>query len=197
MLNHLNQWTLKDPIVSQRGAKSCPLTHEDGTAVIIQLGTKDAPVASPFGASSYGDEASVRKTIEFSLDPERAQAWGAVTDWLRGYLLEHAERLMKKRLSVDTIRKNLRAPAVQKNENYPPLLRCKITTAGAHAVRCWDEQGEKMELPEDLKGVPVIARIHVERMWQMSKEYGLVLTCTDLQILAGAWTGGTVCPFDG
>ncbi len=63
-------------------------------------------------------------------------------------------------------------------------------------MRCWDEQGEKIELPEDLRGVPVIARIHVERMWQMSKEYGLVLTCTDLQILAGAWTGGTVCPFD-
>ncbi len=196
MLSQLNQWTLKDPIVSQRGAKSCPLTHEDGTAVLIQLGTKDAPVASPFGASSYGDEASVRKTIEFSLDPERAQAWGAVTDWLRGYLLEHAERLMKKRLSADTIRENLRAPAVQKNENYPPLLRCKITTAGAHAVRCWDGQGEKIELPEDLRGVPVIARIHVERMGQMSKEYGLVLTCTDLQILAGARTGGMVCPFD-
>ena len=141
MLDQLNQWTLKDPIVSQRGAKSCPLTHEDGTAVVVQLGSKDAPVASPFGASSYGDEASVRKTIEFSLDPERAQAWDAVTEWLRGYLLENAERLMKKRLSADTIRENLRAPAVQKNENYPPLLRCKITTAGAHAVRCWDEQG--------------------------------------------------------
>jgi len=196
MLEPLNQWTLKDPIVSQRGAKSCPLTHEDGTSVIVQLGTKAAPVASPFGASSYGDEASVRKTIEFSLDPERAQAWDAVTEWLLSYLQANSERLMKKRLSADTIRENLRAPAVQKNESYPPLLRCKITTAGAHAVRCWDEQGGKIELPEDLRGVPVIARIHVERLWQMSKEYGLVLTCTDLQILASAWTVGSACPFE-
>ena len=79
MLDTLNLWTLKHPVVSQRGAKSCPLTLEDGTAVIIQLGSKDSPVTSPFGASSYGDEATPRKTIEFSLDPERAQAWDGVT----------------------------------------------------------------------------------------------------------------------
>ena len=83
---------------------------------------------------------------------------------------------------------------MQKNENYSPLLRCKITTSGAHAVRCWGEQGQKTELPADLRGVPVIARLHVERLWQMSKEYGLVLTCTDIQCMESAGVGST-CPF--
>ena len=194
MLETLNEWSLKDPIVSQRGAKSCPLARDDGTAVIVQLGSVDAPVSSPFGASSYGDETSVRKTLEFSISPEQAQFWEGVAEWLRGYLLENAERLMKKRLSKDTIGENLRAPAVQKGD-YPPLLRCKITTSGAHAVRCWDEQGQRIELPEDLRGVPVIARLHVERLWMMSKEYGLVLTCTDLKFMQHA-TMGSSCPFE-
>ena len=194
MLDQLNQWTLKDPIVSQRGAKSCPLTLEDGTSVIVQLGTKESPVTSPFGASSYGDEASVRKTLEFSLEPDDANAWHRVAEWLRVYLLENSERLMKKRLGADTIAENLRAPAVQKNE-YRPLLRTKVTTAGSNAVRCWDENGQRIDLPEDLRGVPLIARLHVERLWMMSKEYGLVLTCTDLQIQTGMWTTGGSCPF--
>ncbi len=194
MLEPLNQWTLKDPIVSQRGAKSCPLTLDDGTAVIVQLGSKAAPVSSPFGASSYGDEASVRKTLEFSLEPEQAQFWDGVAEWLRGYLMTHSDRLMKKKLSGETISENLRPPAVQKNE-YRPLLRTKLTTSGSHAVRCWDEHGHKRDLPEDLRGVPLIARLHVERLWCMSKEYGLVLTCTDLQILDHAALG-TSCPFE-
>jgi len=195
MLDALSQWTLKDPIVSQRGAKSCPLTLDDGTAVIVHLGSTDAPVTSPFGASSYGDEASVRKTLEFSLDPDQVQAWDAVTNWLHGYLLANAERLMKKRLSADTIRENLRPPAVQKGD-YRPLLRTKVTTTGVHAVRCWNEKGHRIELPEDLRGVPVIARLHVQSLWMMSKEFGLVLTCTDLKILEGAWTAGSACPFE-
>ncbi len=194
MLEPLNQWTLKDPIVSQRGAKSCPLTLDDGTAVIVQLGSKAAPVSSPFGASSYGDEASVRKTLEFSLEPEQAQFWDSVTEWLRGYLQTHSDRLMKKKLSAETISENLRPPAVQKNE-YRPLLRTKLTISGSHAVRCWDEQGQKIDLPEDLRGVPLIARVCVERLWCMGRQMGLVLTCTDLQILDHAAVGSS-CPFE-
>jgi len=194
MLDTLERWTLKDPLTSQRGAKSCPITLDDGSAVIVQLGSKHAPVTSPFGASSFGDDSCPRKTIEFSLESDRTREWDAVADWLRGYLVENAERLMKKRLSRDTVSENLRAPAVQKGD-YSPLLRCKITTTGAHAVRCWDEQGQRIDLPEDLRGVPVIARIHVERLWMMSKEYGLVLTCTDLKIMQHAIHGSS-CPFE-
>ena len=75
-------------------------------------------------------------------------------------------------------------------------MRTKVTTTGAHAVRCWDEKGQRIELPEDLRGVPVIARLHVQSLWMMSKEFGLVLTCTDLKILEGAWTAGSACPFE-
>jgi len=194
MLDTLARWTLKDPLTSQRGAKSCPIALDDGSAVIVRLGSKDAPITSPFGASCFGDETCPRKTIEFSLEPERTSEWDAVAEWLRGYLVENAERLMKKKLSRDTIGENLRPPAVQKGD-YPPLLRCKITTTGTHAVRCWDDQGRRIDLPEDLRGVPVVARIHVERLWMMSKEYGLVLTCTDLQIMQNA-THGSSCPFE-
>ena len=194
MLDTLERWTLKDPLTSQRGAKSCPITLDDGSAVIVQLGSKHVPITSPFGATSYGDDSCARMTIEFSLESDRTRDWDAVAEWLRGYLHENAERLLKKQLSPDTIRDNLRTPAVQKGD-YRPLLRTKITTTGAHAVRCWDEKGQKIALPEDLRGVPVIARLHVDRLWIMSKEYGLVLVVTDLKILDHCAVGSS-CPFE-
>ena len=161
------------------------------------LGTKDLPVRSPFGASSYGDEASTRKTIEFSLEPDQIIEWEQVTKWARQYLLHHSERLFKKKLSEASISENFRAPVTQKGD-YRPLLRCKITTAGLNACRVWDQAGKRIELPEDLRNVPVAARLAVERVWMMSKEMGLVLTVTDLQLCSDPVTcpfGNGGCPF--
>ena len=191
MLTTLKDWTLKDPIVSQRGAKSCPLECR-GSSVYTQIGTRESPVTSPFGASSYNDEGSTRKTIEFSLEPEHHEEWIAVASWARGYIAENSERLFKKKMSTDAIYENFREPAHQKGD-YKPLLRCKINTAGARAVLCWDAEGNKVPLPEDLRGIPVSARLRVDRLWQMSKEYGLVLEVEHLQLFEAA--GEAPCPF--
>jgi hypothetical protein len=161
------------------------------------LGTKDSPVRSPFGASSYGDEASTRKTLEFTLTDEQRTEWEQVAAWARRYLLEHSERLFKKKLTEASLQENFRPPATQKGD-YRPLLRCKITTSGLNACRVWDQQGKRVDLPEDLRNVPVAAKLAVERVWMMSKEMGLVLTVTDLQLCSDPATcpfGDGGCPF--
>ena len=196
MLTTLKQWTLKEPVTSQRGAKFLPLECH-GSSVTTMLGTKDSPVRSPFGASSYGDEASTRKTIEFTVNDEQRAEWEQVTNWARQYLLEHSERLFKKKFSETSISENFRPPVSQKGD-YRPLLRCKITTAGLNACRVWDQDGKRIELPEDLRNVPVAAKLAVERVWMMSKEMGLVLTVTDLQLCSDPATcpfGDGGCPF--
>ena len=100
--------------------------------------------------------------------------------------------MSQKKISEASISKNFRPPVTQKGD-YRPLLRCKITTAGLNAVRVWSPEGARVELPEDLRNVPVAAKLAVERVWMMSKEMGLVLTVTDLQLLQDPVT----CPFDG
>ncbi len=184
---------LKDPQVSQKGAKSCQLVDQKGCPVIIQMGTRGAPLSSPLGACTFGNEETARKTIEFSLDPDDYATWGRVAEWARGHVEEHCERIFKKKVSAATIAENFRAPAIQKGE-HRPLLRCKLQTAGSHAVRCWNGAGERVELPEDLRHVPVTAMVHLDRLWMMGRDFGLVLVVTDLQLLEESPTG--LCPFE-
>jgi hypothetical protein len=92
-------------------------------------------------------------------------------------------------MTAASLQENFRAPVQQKGD-YKPLLRCKITT---NAVRCWDEQGNRVDLPEDLRNVPVAVKLAVERVWMMSKELGLVLSVTDIQLCSEPAPDG--CPF--
>ena len=70
MLASLENWALKDAVISTRGAKSCPLenTKCPGCSVTLNIGTADSPLTSPFGATSFGDENTQRKTLELSLE---------------------------------------------------------------------------------------------------------------------------------
>ena len=188
MLATLKEWHLDEPITSQRGAKFLPLKCR-GSSVTTTVGTKDSPVRSPFGATNFSDESSARKTLEFSLEAEQQAEWEAVTTHMRNYLLENSERLFKKKMTAASLQENFRAPVQQKGD-YKPLLRCKITT---NAVRCWDEQGNRVDLPEDLRNVPVAVKLAVERVWMMSKEMGLVLSVTDIQLCSEPAPDG--CPF--
>ncbi len=80
-----------------------------------------------------------------------------------------------------------------KKANTNLFLRCKINTSGARAVQCWDADGQRVALPEDLRGIPLSAKVRVDRLWCMSKEFGLVLEVTDLRLYEAA--GGVPCPF--
>ena len=60
-----SNWQLRDPTISAKGAKSCSLIKSPSNdKIFFTLGAKGQPVHTPFGASSYNDETSTRKTIE-------------------------------------------------------------------------------------------------------------------------------------
>ena len=178
---NLKEWTLKDPIVSQRGAESCPLECQ-AYSVNLSLGTPACPVNSPFGASTYGNEEGMtRKTLEFSLEAEHLPQWEAITSLARSYTEHHSERLFKRKLDKEHVLENFKPPTKQTGD-YKPLLRCKIQTAGTRSVRCWDTNGAQVPLPEDLRGLPMSVKIRLDRLWIMSKEFGLVAEITDIQL---------------
>jgi len=184
-------FALKDTQVSARGAKSCQARAQDGTKITFSLGTIQEPVTSPFGATSFSEGEGGRKTLEFSLTAEQEKEWQAFDDWAIGYLTNHSFRLFKAIKTEAQIRENYRSP-VQKKGDYRALLRTKVNCEGSHPVRCWGINRERVELPEDLRDTELVAKITLSHLWMMSKEYGFVMLCTDLQVRSSA----AECPFE-
>ena len=187
-----SNWLLKDTVVSARGAKSCQVrTADNGAKVTLTIGTPQDPVTSPFGATSFNEGETTRKTLELNLTVEQEKQWLDFDDWAVPYLAKHSYRLFKKILTEEQVLENYRSPVTKKGD-YRAHLRCKINTEGAHIVRCWDMARERVALPEDLRETEMTARVQLSHLWQMSKEYGFVFQVTDLQLRSSA----TECPFE-
>jgi hypothetical protein len=178
-------WQLRDVTVSARGAKSCALFKPPNEKVCMSLGSKAEPVRTPFGATSFGDEATARRTIEFSLSGEQVKQWQEFDEWAVQYLAKNSARLFKKKQSVEEIKATYKSPVSQKGD-YKPMLRCKLNIFGSTAVRCWNENDERSTVPEpeDLRSFDLVPRITISHLWMMSKEIGWVLQINDLMCVA-------------
>ena len=181
---------LKDPQISARGAKSCPILNAQGDKVTFKLGSKSEPVSSPFGATSFNEEATSRKTIEFNLTPEQEEQFQQFDEWAIAYLSEHSERLLKKKLTPEQVREGYRSPVTKKG-SYRGHLRCKINCSGVAMARCWSTEDKRREMPADLRNHEMVPRINISHLWMMSREYGWVLQVNDLMVCEGA----EICPF--
>jgi hypothetical protein len=184
------QWQLKDTQVSARGAKSCALLDKVDK-VCFTLGSKDEPTSTPFGATVFGDEPNTRKTIEFNLTPDQEEEFAKFDRWSIAYLSVNSQRLFKKDMSEDQIRENYRSPLTKK-DNYGAHLRCKINTIGRSAVRCWDIDGMRTDMPDDLRYMAITPRVNISHLWIMSREFGWVFQATDLMLCQSE----EICPFE-
>ena len=57
---------LADAAISARGAKTSALTAA-GTELVLNVGSREDPLSTPFGATSFGEEQTERKTMDFRL----------------------------------------------------------------------------------------------------------------------------------
>ena len=190
-INNPAALALSEPFVSARGAKSCALTR-DGQKQIVTIGHKGDLLTTPFGASSFGDDATTRKTIEFRLASD--SIWLAYFDtidgWAIPYIALNSERLFKKTLTDDQVRE-IYKPIVQRKGTYPATIRCKINMSGQNAARCWNALDQRMPAPEDLRAFELLPRVHISHLWIMNRDCGFVLNTLDLQCVEAS----TACPF--
>ena len=157
-MDRFANYQLSEASVNSKGARSCKL-ESNGSQVIFNVGDIHAPTFSPFGATSYGDDVSPRQTIEFKLNDEQQKHWEAFDTWAITYVYANCERLFKKSLAQDQLRESYRSPVTRK-EGYQPQLRCKMNTSGPKVARAWRGQ-ERIELPNNLRMVPIIPRITI------------------------------------
>ena len=86
---------LADPAINARGAKSCALTSA-GIKHVINIGSREEPLSTPFGASSYGEEQTDRKTVDFRLTAPSLAYFLALDEWCIQYVADNSERLFQR-----------------------------------------------------------------------------------------------------
>ena len=183
---------IRDPQVSARGAKYALIDPPASCKNTFTLGSKENPCTTPFGASVFNGEEATRKNIDFTLTTQEEIRLDQVYSWTLNCLSVKPDRFFKKDVTIKELHDILRHPLVKK-EPYATRLRCKIDTSGKNAVRCWNADGTRCELPFDLREYKLIPKITLSHIWFMSKECGIVFLCTDLQLLE---CEQDVCPFD-
>ena len=181
-------YQLSDTQTSSRGAKTCTVLSGKGEKIVFTLG----PTSTPFGANSYQDESSSRKTLDLRVSDTQFDFFKELDNWAIDYITKNSERLFKKSLTRAQVAEHYRSP-VSTKEGYEPLVRTKINTLGQNAVRCWSSQRETMDLPEDLRGCSFLAQVHLSHLWVMGRDFGWVITVQDLLILEQQ---SHECPFD-
>jgi hypothetical protein len=177
----VNDFQLQDTQTSGRGAKTATLLGCNGGKVMYSIGAGGTPATTPFGASTYNDEVSTRKTLDLRIDENEAEFFQALDAWAVEYLSKNSERLFKKGFTPAQVQEHYRSPVATK-EGYQPLIRTKINTSGLNAVRCWNAQCEAIALPEDLRGCQLLAHVQLSHLWIMGRDFGWVLTVHDLMI---------------
>jgi hypothetical protein len=187
---------ISDPQISTRGAKYALVENNklhggDGKIRVI-VGTKENPTSSPFGVSTYNNDDATRKNIEFIVTPHEEAKINSMYDWAITQLAAKSDKYFKRLLTKDEIIDCFKHPIIRK-EQYPAKFKCKVDTAGKNAVRCWDADGKRCELPSDLRKYKLIAKVTFNHVWFMSKECGFVCLCTDLQLLD---CENEECPFE-
>jgi hypothetical protein len=190
VMSDFSQLHIAEPVVNSRGAKSCVLTN-NGDKFVQTLGSRFEPLTTPFGAQSFQNEATNRKSIEFRLPVgESTDFWDGFDAWAVTYLTCHSARLFGKPLTIEQVRDGYR-PCVSRRGTYPPTLRCKVNLSGSNAVRCWSPAEERIDVPQEFRGLELIARVSVMHLWIMNREFGWVLQPNDLMCSEVSRT----CPF--
>ena len=184
MAQSFAEWQLADVHITPKGAKQCQLFAAKEPIVYIP----DEALTVPFGLSSW--EESSRKNLELRCTSDVEAFFQRLDDWARAYLVQHSERLFKKKLSPEQVAENYRSPLTKKGD-YPALLRSKINTKGAARARIWNAQGVEMEPPENWKDSLVKPKLHIRSLWITGAAFGFTIECTDAQIV----TPRRACPF--
>ena len=172
-------WHLAEQSISSKGQKTCQLTS-DHKPVTFNLGSS---LKTRFGASTYDKNVeSTRQNLDFQITNDK-QIQGLLEEidkWAVDYILKHGRTCMKKIMSKEIIK-----------EHYKPLLsiygdrvstETKINTGGHRKCRCWDEEKNPRDFPEDWLSNVYDVKVSIPQLWIMGSDFGLTMECIDLMI---------------
>ena len=171
-------WSISDQQVTANRAKMATITASGERIFITPTAV---PLKMPFGGPGNFDKTpAVRQNLDFRATPELFEYFTALDTWMKDYLMCHSERIFKKQLSVEEINSGYH-PCINQRGTYEPTFRTKVNRH-EKGVTFWDSDGNMRGPPDSWIGLSAIPRLHVSHLWIMGREFGLVLTFTDLQL---------------
>ena len=173
-----NHWVISNPQPGTKGGKTCLVSCKKSNKPIeINLGLGE-PLGSPWGASSFEDDATqTRVNLDMTLDEEHADLFRQIDEWLIAYAIQNKEALFKNKTDQQ-IRESYRR-LVREKENYHPMLRTKVSL---DRVRCWDEHHQTAKVPDSrFKHAELWPKLTVRTLWCVNQSWGLTLEVTDLK----------------
>ena len=168
---------------SGEGVKTFPVTSA-GKELMLHL----QGCHSPFDASSLTDGA--RKTLTLRLP----SIWEQQFVTLECLLIAEAAQLSPQPFGTKFSEEDLRArykSVTKKAGDYAMQLRAKVNTEGFYSCRYWDKDRQRIDAPDTHAGLNCNAALSVRGLWVSPENFGLVVDCTDLQIIDDVAT----CPF--
>ena len=183
-------WQLNpDPFTSAKGAKSCAILNKDGAKISFEMGTCEEPLFTPFGAQCWQDNPSSRKSLEIDATPRVSATIKAIETVLKQQLVANSQKIFGKALTVDKVEDLWHSPMQQKNPDYPPRVRLKISPS----TSLWDGVTKTALPPDtDLRGASIVVKVTPVGVWLMSRESGLTLLCQHILVYPAA---SASCPW--
>jgi hypothetical protein len=173
---------LHDCTINAKGTRSCAISFKDTTPVQIKLG--EQPLRTPFGFSSY-DENANRKNLDLSIsDASLAGAIREIDQWVLNCVIQDPQKYLGKSCSAQLCEEMFKKSLTESKERqYPPTLRSKVTVGeGPYQLRCWNENKERRPLPEDARVCLLQPLLIIKSVWFMGSAFGVLWECPDLLI---------------
>jgi len=161
-------------VLNGKDVKTVQISAPDGEPLVLSP-SSSLPLA--YRVASFNDQSTTRLNLSLIPDEEIEKLIAALDCGIQ----EQLPGLMPQ----------LIAPGEKPPEYISPLastpvtlriLRTKIMTTGSRAVRCWDEQKERIPIPEDWLSYTVKPRICVRSLVLADNKLYPVLETTDAQL---------------
>ena len=175
----LSNWHLAEVTTSSKGLKTCQLTA-DHKPIAFPLGSG---LKTRFGASSFDKNVETsRKSLDFDITEDK-QILAMLKDidaWAIQYIFDNGGKIMKKVMSKDVIKENYKPLVTQYGDSV--RVKTKINTSGHRVCKCWDEDRQVCDLPEDWLSNEYDVQCAIPHLWIMGSSFGLTLETINLHV---------------
>ena len=98
--------------------------------------------------------------------------------WCLEVLAKDSKRLFGSQFDAEEIKRRFQ-PSLRVHETTGAVsLRCKLSTTGRRAVRCWDTFRNARMMPDAWTACSITPRIAIKAFWTMGKDCGVVFELT-------------------
>ena len=167
-------------VVTNARTRTATLT-DGGLMIRASLGTPKTPLRCVWHPSAYQDPKATRLNLVVQITPE-LKAWvEALESAVVAKLTAEPEKYGKyTAASIPTL-----FNTALKEHQGSWQLKLKITVGdGPHAVRLWDPNGKRTEMPKDMSNAMIVPLACARHVWLTAAGIGVLFEASDVMLVS-------------